>query len=149
MISWQVSYDRLFLTFFRANINKLFFLWRLSPKVPRTWRHPGKLYFFVYIAPTKEKNSYVNDWEKLLLYHIARHPKFPMGMMHGIPHVGTCTTKKKIVFSLDIDERHLCPYCGDFHLRVRETFELNQLKSTPSTLLPVFSGFHRLPTCCH
>jgi hypothetical protein len=32
--------------------------------------------------------------------------------------------------------------------RVRETFELNQLKSAPSQLLPVFSGFHRLQTCC-
>jgi hypothetical protein len=26
-------------------------------------------------------------------------------------------------------------------VRVRETFELNQLKSAPSQLLPVFSGF--------
>ena len=33
--------------------------------------------------------------------------------------------------------------------RVRETFELNQLKSAPSQLLPVFSGFDRLQTCCH
>jgi hypothetical protein len=28
-------------------------------------------------------------------------------------------------------------------------FELNQLKSAPSQLLPVFPGFHRLQTCCH
>ena len=35
------------------------------------------------------------------------------------------------------------------HCRVRETFELNQLKSAPSQLLPVFSGFDRLQTCCH
>jgi hypothetical protein len=34
-------------------------------------------------------------------------------------------------------------------LKVRETFELNQLKSTPSQLLPVFSRFKRLQTCCH
>jgi hypothetical protein len=34
--------------------------------------------------------------------------------------------------------------------RVRETFELNQLKSAPSSqLLPVLSGFDRLQTCCH
>ena len=33
--------------------------------------------------------------------------------------------------------------------RVGETFELNQLKSAPSQLLPVFSEFDRLPTCCH
>ena len=33
--------------------------------------------------------------------------------------------------------------------RVGETFELNQLKSAPSQLLPVFSGFDRLQTCCH
>ena len=33
--------------------------------------------------------------------------------------------------------------------RIRETFELNQPKSAPSQLLPVFSGFDRLPTCCH
>jgi hypothetical protein len=33
--------------------------------------------------------------------------------------------------------------------RVRETFELNQLKSVPSQLLPVFPGFDRLQTCCH
>jgi hypothetical protein len=33
--------------------------------------------------------------------------------------------------------------------RVRETFELNRLKSTPSQLLPVSSGFDRLQTCCH
>jgi hypothetical protein len=32
---------------------------------------------------------------------------------------------------------------------VRETFELNQLKSAPSQLLPVLSGFDRLQTCCH
>ena len=31
----------------------------------------------------------------------------------------------------------------------RRLFELNQLKSTPSQLLPVFSGFHRVQTCCH
>jgi hypothetical protein len=30
------------------------------------------------------------------------------------------------------------------HYRVRETFELNQLKSAPSQLLPVFSGFDQL-----
>jgi hypothetical protein len=35
------------------------------------------------------------------------------------------------------------------HGRVREAFELNQLKSAPSQLLPVFSGFDRLQTCCH
>jgi hypothetical protein len=34
-------------------------------------------------------------------------------------------------------------------LRVWETLELNQLKSAPSQLLPVFSGFDRLQTCCH
>ena len=34
-------------------------------------------------------------------------------------------------------------------LRVRETLELNQLKSAPSQLLPVFPGFDRLQTCCH
>ena len=34
-------------------------------------------------------------------------------------------------------------------LRVWETFELNQLESAPSQLLPVFSGFNRLQTCCH
>jgi hypothetical protein len=33
--------------------------------------------------------------------------------------------------------------------RVRETFELNQLKSAPSQLLPVFPGFDRLQTCYH
>jgi hypothetical protein len=32
---------------------------------------------------------------------------------------------------------------------VREIFELNQLKSAPSQLLPVFSRFDRLQTCCH
>ena len=32
--------------------------------------------------------------------------------------------------------------------RVRETFELHQLKSAPSQLLPVFSGFEWLQTCC-
>ena len=36
-----------------------------------------------------------------------------------------------------------------FQSRVRETFELNQLKSAPSQLPPVFSGFDRLQTCCH
>ena len=36
-----------------------------------------------------------------------------------------------------------------FPSRVRETFELNQLKSAPSQFLPVFSGFHQLQTCCH
>ena len=35
-----------------------------------------------------------------------------------------------------------------FQARVRETFELNQLKSVPSQLLPVFSGFDQLQTCC-
>ena len=35
------------------------------------------------------------------------------------------------------------------HTKVRETFELNQLKSVPSQLLPVFSRFDRLQTCCH
>jgi hypothetical protein len=35
-----------------------------------------------------------------------------------------------------------------FEHRVRETFELNQLKSTPSQLLLVFSGFDRLQTYC-
>ena len=34
-------------------------------------------------------------------------------------------------------------------VRVRETFELDQLKSVPSQLLPVFPGFDRLQTCCH
>jgi hypothetical protein len=33
--------------------------------------------------------------------------------------------------------------------RVPETFELNQLKSAPSQLLPVFPGFDQLQTCCH
>jgi hypothetical protein len=34
--------------------------------------------------------------------------------------------------------------------RVWEAFELNQLISAPSQLLPVFfSGFDRLQTCCH
>jgi hypothetical protein len=40
--------------------------------------------------------------------------------------------------------------------RVRETFELNHLKSAPSQLPPVFSGFHRFSQdftgcklCCH
>ena len=33
--------------------------------------------------------------------------------------------------------------------RVGETFYLNQLKSTPSQLLPVFPGLNRLQTCCH
>jgi hypothetical protein len=35
------------------------------------------------------------------------------------------------------------------HDRVRETFELNQLKSAPSQLLPVFSEFDRFQACCH
>jgi hypothetical protein len=39
--------------------------------------------------------------------------------------------------------------CSKEGSRVRETFELNQLKSTPSQLLPVSSGFDRLQTCCH
>ena len=51
----------------------------------------------------------------------------------------------------------LLPQEGDIYVypsrqsstRVRETFELNQLKSTPSQLLPVFSGFDRLQTCSH
>jgi hypothetical protein len=30
-----------------------------------------------------------------------------------------------------------------------ETFKLNELKSAPSQLLPVFSEFDRLQTCCH
>ena len=34
-------------------------------------------------------------------------------------------------------------------IRVQETLELNHLKSPPSQLLPVFSGFVRLQTCCH
>ena len=34
-------------------------------------------------------------------------------------------------------------------LRVGEALELNQLKSAPSQLLPFFSGFDRLQTCCH
>jgi hypothetical protein len=34
-------------------------------------------------------------------------------------------------------------------IKVWETFELNQLKSTPSQLLPVFSGFDWLQTCCN
>jgi hypothetical protein len=33
--------------------------------------------------------------------------------------------------------------------RVRETFELNQVKSAPSQLLPVFPEFDRLQTSCH
>jgi len=33
--------------------------------------------------------------------------------------------------------------------KVRETFELHQLKSAPSQLLPVSSRFDRLHTCCH
>jgi hypothetical protein len=33
--------------------------------------------------------------------------------------------------------------------RVWETFELNQLKSAPSQLLPDFSGLDQLQTCCH
>jgi len=33
--------------------------------------------------------------------------------------------------------------------RLQETFELNQLKSVPSQLLPVFSGFDWLQTCCY
>ena len=33
--------------------------------------------------------------------------------------------------------------------RVWETFDLNQLKSAPSQLLTVFSGFDQLQTCCH
>jgi hypothetical protein len=37
---------------------------------------------------------------------------------------------------------------GSACIWVRETFELSQLKSTPSQLLPVFPGFHRLQTCC-
>ena len=40
-------------------------------------------------------------------------------------------------------------FSWQLHRRVRETFELNRLKSAPSQLLPVFSGFHRLQTCCH
>jgi hypothetical protein len=32
---------------------------------------------------------------------------------------------------------------------VRETLELNQLKSAVSQFLPVFSGFDWLQTCCH
>ena len=34
-------------------------------------------------------------------------------------------------------------------IKVWENFELNQLKSAPSQLLPVFLGFDRLQTCCH
>jgi hypothetical protein len=34
-------------------------------------------------------------------------------------------------------------------LKVRETFELNELKSAPSKLLPVLPGIYRLQTCCH
>jgi hypothetical protein len=33
--------------------------------------------------------------------------------------------------------------------KVQEIFELNQLKSAPSQLLPGFPGFDRLQTCCH
>ena len=40
------------------------------------------------------------------------------------------------------------PCTGASPRRVRETFELNQLKSV-SSQLPVFSGFDRLQTCCH
>ena len=32
--------------------------------------------------------------------------------------------------------------------RIWETFELNQLKSAPSQLLPVFPGFDQLQSCC-
>ena len=38
---------------------------------------------------------------------------------------------------------------GPWKIRVQETLELNQLKSAPSQLLPVFSRFDRLQTCCH
>ena len=38
---------------------------------------------------------------------------------------------------------------GGIRNRVQEPFELNQLKSAPSQLLPDFSGFDRLQTCCH
>jgi hypothetical protein len=47
------------------------------------------------------------------------------------------------------------PSICDFHQNVKSpqqgsTFELNQLKSAPSQVLPVFfSGFDRLQTCCH
>jgi hypothetical protein len=37
----------------------------------------------------------------------------------------------------------------DVWARVQETFELNQLKSGPSQLLPVFSEFDWLQTCWH
>ena len=33
--------------------------------------------------------------------------------------------------------------------RVRETFELNQLKFAPSQIPPIFSRFDQLQTCCH
>jgi hypothetical protein len=36
-----------------------------------------------------------------------------------------------------------------FNAGIRETFELNQLKSAPSQLLPVSPGFDWLQTCCH
>ena len=32
--------------------------------------------------------------------------------------------------------------------KVRETFDLNQLKSAPSQLLPIFSRFDWLQPCC-
>jgi hypothetical protein len=38
---------------------------------------------------------------------------------------------------------------GVVRCRIRETFELNQLKSAPSQLLPVFPGIVWLQTCCH
>ena len=37
----------------------------------------------------------------------------------------------------------------EIHLRVWETFELNQLKSGFSTSTVFFTGFDRLQTCCH
>ena len=46
---------------------------------------------------------------------------------------------------------HLLPSplpSGGHRRRVRETFELNQLKCGASQLLPVFSGFDQLQTCC-
>ena len=47
-------------------------------------------------------------------------------------------------FNLCTDWKILLQAC--LQTRVRETFELNQLKSAPSQLLPVFPGFDRLQT---
>jgi hypothetical protein len=108
-----------------------------APKTPWTWAQ-------TQCPPCVRLVPWIEENEPMTLIIIAvvdlgpANPSIPLSSLSRETHLGWARCPGRILGKIGRDPS-----------RVRETFELNQLKSAPSQILPVFSGFDRLQTCCH